>query len=170
MVRIIKNHLVRNLIETNMKNGKIVDHKLKKKPKIPWVDNPYDCPASSCDVESKHKHNIVKHLNMCVELEKKRNTVANNKACPVCIFHKDLEDDIVINNQAEKRPYLRRSLLLILYLVKSLQVSLPKYLFPMIRIRKRMYCPQMRKWKIYRVEIRRKNWAKNRLLQKSSSS
>ena len=125
-----------------MKNGKIMDHKLKTKPKIPWVDNPYDCPASSCDVESKHKHNIVKHLNICVELEKKRNTVANNKACPVCIFHKDLEDDIVINNQAEKRPYLRRSLLLILYLVKSLQVSLPKYLFPMIRIRKRMYCPK----------------------------
>ena len=52
---------------------------IEEKTKIPWVDNPYH------DVESKYKHNIVKHLNMCVGLEKKRNTVANNKACPVCI-------------------------------------------------------------------------------------
>ena len=83
-----------------------MDHKLRKKPKIPCVDNLYRCPANGCDIESKYKHNIVKHLKMCVELKKERNT--NNKVCPntksnrdkhVKNFHQDSEDDIVIDNQ-----------------------------------------------------------------------
>ena len=83
-----------------------MDHKLRKKTKIPCVDNLYRCPANGCDIESKYKHNIVQHLKMCVELKKERNT--NNKVCPntksnrdkhVKNFHQDSEDDIVIDNQ-----------------------------------------------------------------------
>ena len=61
-----------------------MDHNLRKKTKISCADNLYLCPANSRDVESKYKHNIVKHLKMCVELKKKRNTVANNEVCPAC--------------------------------------------------------------------------------------
>ena len=67
------------------KNEKLKNHgpQLEEKTKIPCFDNLYSCPANGCDFESKYKHNIVKHLKMCVELKNKRNTVANNKVCPV---------------------------------------------------------------------------------------
>ena len=109
------------LVETNMKKLKNHGPQLEEKTKIPCVNNLYRCPTNRRDVESKHKHNTVKHLNMCVELKKKRNTVANNKACPVCSkvcskvfaqkpnskrqvknFYQDSEYDIVIDNQHDK--------------------------------------------------------------------
>ena len=101
------------------KHEKLKNHgpQLEEKTKIPCVDNLYRCPANGCDVESKYKHNIVKYLKIYVELKKKRNTVANNKVCPVCSnvfaqksnrdrhvknFHQDSEDDIVIDNQLDE--------------------------------------------------------------------
>ena len=148
---------------------------LAQKFKILCASNLSCCPANGCDVESKYKHNIVTHLRMFVELKKKRTTVANNKVCPVCskVFtrksnrnrhvikpHQDFKDDFIIKVNVMRisrtSPYIRWSLLLILYLLKSPQISLPKYLYPMIRIWKKMYYFQMCKCKICRVKIKRK--------------
>ena len=101
------------------KHEKLKNHgsQLEEKTKIPFFDTLYRCPANGCDVESKYKYNIVKHLKICVELKKRRNTVANSKVCPVCSkafaqksnrdrnvknFYQDSENDIVIDNQRDE--------------------------------------------------------------------
>ena len=106
---------------------------------------------------------------MCLELKKKRNTVANNKICPACSkvfaqnsnrdrhvknFHQDSKDDIVINNQRDEDMYKETIPLMVLAIhTKSLQVSLPNHLYLIIWIW-RMCCPHLSKWKICRVEAR----------------
>ena len=54
------------------------------KNEIPCFDDVFHCPQNGCVSKSKYKHKIVKHLKMCTDLKMKRNTVANNKVCPVC--------------------------------------------------------------------------------------
>ena len=54
------------------------------KNKIPYFKDVFHCPTNGCVTKYKYKHNIVKHLKMCTDLKMKRNSVANNKVCPVC--------------------------------------------------------------------------------------
>ena len=42
------------------------------------------CPTAGCSTTSKYKNNIVKHLKSCFAVNRQRNSVADNKICPVC--------------------------------------------------------------------------------------
>ena len=92
------------------------------KNKIPYFKDVFHCPTNGCVTKYKYKHNIVKHLKMCTDLKMKRNSVANNKVCPVCskvfawksnrdrhvnnVHSQDLGDNIAFNefdNQHDKQ-------------------------------------------------------------------
>ena len=62
------------------KHERLKNHWLQTNDKneIPCFNNVFHCPANGCVTK------IVKHLKMCTDLKLKRNTVANNKICPVC--------------------------------------------------------------------------------------
>lgn len=79
---------------------------LQDQPKIICIENLYHCPTNGCTIKSKYKANIVKHLKVCVESEKKRE---KNKTCTICgkVFvqksnrdrhiqntHRSLQDDV----------------------------------------------------------------------------
>ena len=68
------------------KHERLKAHRLQmdNKNEIPFFDDVFHCPTNGGVTKSKYKHNIVKHLKMCTDLKMKRNTVANNKVCPVC--------------------------------------------------------------------------------------
>ena len=56
------------------------------KTKIPFNETSklYNCPTDGCIVESKYKHNVLKHLKLCDQLRKKKKIVTMNKVGPIC--------------------------------------------------------------------------------------
>ena len=55
------------------------------KTKIPLNEKSlHHYPTDGCNVESKYRQNIAKHLKSCDSPKKKRKFVANNKMCPIC--------------------------------------------------------------------------------------
>ena len=61
------------------KHERLKNHRpqTEDKNEIPLFDDVFHCPTNGCVTKSRYKHNVVKHLKI------KRNTVANNKVCPV---------------------------------------------------------------------------------------
>ena len=44
----------------------------------------YACPTEDCNVQSKYKANVLKHLKSCDAIRKKRKSITSNKICPFC--------------------------------------------------------------------------------------
>ena len=42
------------------------------------------CPSAGCNFTSKYKCNITKHLKSFYDINKQRDSIANNKICPDC--------------------------------------------------------------------------------------
>ena len=42
------------------------------------------CPSAGCNTTSKYKCNITKHLKSFYDINKQRDSIANNKICPDC--------------------------------------------------------------------------------------
>ena len=68
------------------KHEKLKGHWLQKKNVIEFSKelSLFICATSGCSTTSKYKNNIVKHLKSCFAINRQRNSVADNKICPVC--------------------------------------------------------------------------------------
>ena len=53
---------------------------------IPFNDatKVYMCPTVNCRTSSKYKHNIIKHLKSCYQVNSIKKVADNNKICSIC--------------------------------------------------------------------------------------
>ena len=56
------------------------------KTRIPFDETSklYAYPTEDCNVQSKYKSNVLKHLKLYDSIRKKRKSIVNNKICPFC--------------------------------------------------------------------------------------
>ena len=71
------------------KHEKLKRHSLQKKNNVIKFNKElslFICPTTGCSTTFKYKNNIVKHLKSCFAINQQRNSVTDNKICPVCII------------------------------------------------------------------------------------
>ena len=69
------------------KHEKLKGHWLQKKNNVIEFNKDLYlciCPTARCNTTSKYKNNIEEHLKSCFAINRQRNSVADNKICPVC--------------------------------------------------------------------------------------
>ena len=69
------------------KHEKLKGHQLQKKTNVIEFKKElslFICPTAGGSTTSNYKNNIEKHLKSCFAINWQRNSVADNKICPVC--------------------------------------------------------------------------------------
>ena len=85
VTRIGRSLLAQNQSKINLENQNKIGPAITK-TRIPFdqTSKLYVCPTEDCNIQSKCRSNVLKHLKSCDSIRKKRKSIAYNKICPFC--------------------------------------------------------------------------------------